>query len=219
MIIISERREDGLKMSLMSFDLVYFIQLKRIAFGFSQEELSFLIGRESGFIADREAFKSDCDLWMNDISIMSKIFDCTISEFFRTVKGELNQVKVMAQQVTSHDKIHHETFCLNPDGSSELLYKVNEMDPEKLYTAQQAAELLLISRKEIAALMEEGYFTTLSKCPFEVFLACRKRAGFVIKAKFIAHALNEYVEDGGQRFLKKYKVKGKGFVYEEALLV
>jgi hypothetical protein len=54
MTIIAKRKEKGLKISFTTFDLIYFIQMKRIASGLSQEELSFLIGRGNSFIEERE---------------------------------------------------------------------------------------------------------------------------------------------------------------------
>lgn len=217
MTIIAKRREEGLKISLMSFDLIYFIQLKRIAFGFSQEELSFLIGRENGFVSSREAFKENSELWMGDISMMSKIFDCTITDFFRAIKGERNHILIFAQQIRTDDKIHYEVIEEYPDGSHKLLYQLNEIDPLKWHTEKLNSELLLLARKEIATLMEEGYFSDCPRSPYEIFLESRKRAGLLIKARFIAHALHEYLTDTSRAraSLKRYKLKDKGFVYEE----
>lgn len=213
MTIIAKRKEKGLKISFTTFDLIYFIQMKRIASGLSQEELSFLIGRGSSFIEEREAFKSNKELWLGDVSVMSKIFDCRPAEFFRSVKGKANEIRLLSRQMIKGDYIQYEVFGLREDDSIELLYMINEEDPVKKYTERERSVLLELSRIEIAALLSERYFEGVERSPFDIFRECRKRAGLLIKADFVAQVLNDYSLGSGPLVLKKYKHKDRGFVY------
>lgn len=214
MTIIAKRKEKGLKISFTTFDLIYFIQMKRIASGLSQEELSFLIGRGNSFIEEREAFKSNKELWLGDVSVMSKIFDCRPAEFFRSVKGKANEVRLLSRQMIKGDYIQYEVFGLREDDSIELLYMVNEEDPVKKYSEHEKSVLLKLSQTEVAGLLSERYFEGVERSPFDIFRECRKRAGLLIKADFVAQVLNDYTLGNGPRVLRKYKHKDRGFVYQ-----
>lgn len=214
MTIIAKRKEKGLKISSTTFDLIYFIQMKRIASGLSQEELSFLIGRGNSFIEEREAFKSNKELWLGDVSLMSKIFDCRPAEFFRSVKGKAKEVRLLSRQMIKGDYIQYEVFGLREDDSIELLYMINEEDPLKKYTEHEKSVLLKLSRTELAGLVGERYFEGVERSPFDIFRECRKRGGLLIKAEFIAQVLNDYLMGPGPLVLKKYKHKDRGFVYQ-----
>lgn len=213
MIISTKTKEKGLKLSFMTFDLIYFIQIKRIATGLSQEELSFLIGRGNSFIGEREAFKSNKELWLGDVSVMAKIFDCRPAEFFRSVKGNGNEVRLLSRQSLKGDYIQYEVFQLRDDDAVELLYMINEEDPLKKYTEREKLYLLKLCQTEMEGLLSEGFFTNVERGPFDIFRECRKRGGHLIKAEFVAQVLNEYVLVSGPAVLKKYKHKDKGFVY------
>lgn len=214
MIIDNKDGRKGLKMSLLSFDLMYFIQVKRIAANLSQEELSFLLARGNGFIGEREAFKIPKELWMRDITTMSKIFDCSPTEFFRIEKDEYAEVKLLARQTRASGKIQYEVFRLRPDQSIELIYMINEVDPLKKYNEGQKAHFLQLSKKEISRLLAVGYFEQIPRVPFEIFQECRRRGGLQIKAQFIAQVLDELAFDKKKPVLKKYRHNDYGFVYE-----
>ncbi|AOM77502.1 hypothetical protein [Pedobacter steynii] len=215
MTIISKRKESSLKVSFVTFDLIYFIQMKRIACSLSQEELSFLIGRGNNFITERETFKMNKELWLGDISVMSMIFDCRPAEFFRKVRGKENEIRLLSRQSVLGDYIQYEVFGLRQDDSIELLYMINEEDPSKKYDDREKSFLLKIAKKEVTGLINEGYFAGIERGPFEIFRECRTRGGHLIKAYFVAQALNEYLLGTGRlAVLKKYKHKDKGFVYQ-----
>ena len=213
MTIIVKRNEKELKISFTTFDLIYFIQMKRIASGLSQEELSFLIGRGNSFIEEREAFKTNKELWLGDVSVMSKIFDCRPAEFFRSVKGKNNEIRLLSRQMVRGNYIHYEVFGVREDDSIELLYMINEEDPVKKYTEHEKSVLLKLCQIEIAGLLNGGYFEEAERSPFDIFWECRKRAGLLIKANFIAQVLNDCSRGTGPLLLKKFRHKDRGFVY------
>lgn len=214
MTIITKRREKGLKTTYLNFDLIYFIQLKRIASQFSQEELSFLMGRKKGFIADREAFKLNKELWLGDVSALAKIFDCHTVDFFRSTEGIPKEIKLWAVQSQQGDYIQYKVFQLHEEEPMELLYMLNETDPSKRYHENEQATFRRHSRIELSHLMMEGFFDSQPKTPLEIFNVCRNRAGHLIKAGFLEQALDEYIGGSAGQALKRYKHKDLGFVYE-----
>ncbi|MCX2451265.1 hypothetical protein OQX61_08280 [Pedobacter sp. PLR] len=213
MTTVGKRNEKGLKTTYLNFDLIYFIQLKRIASRFSQEELSFLMGRKKGFIADREAFKLNKELWLGDVSALAKIFDCHTVDFFRSIDGYPKEIRLWAVQSQEQDYIQYKVYQLHEEHPMELLYMLNEMDPGKRYLENEESAFLYHSRIELSHLIMEGFFDVGPKTPLEIFKICRIRAGHLIKAGFLEQALGEYLDAEGQG-LKKYKHKDMGFVYE-----
>lgn len=214
MTVIAKRKEKGLKTTYLNFDLIYFIQLKRIASQFSQEELSFLMGRKKGFIGDREAFKLNKELWLGDVSAMAKIFDCHTVDFFRSIDGSPKEIKLWAQQAQQEDYIQYKVFQLHEEEPMELLYMLNEVDPLKRYDENEQATFRYHSRIELSHLIMEGFFDGGPKTPLEIFKVCRMRAGHLIKAAFLESALAEYLGEVERQALKKYKHKEMGYVYE-----
>lgn len=206
--------DDGLKLSILHFDLIYFIQLKRIACDLSQAELSFLIGRESGFIAARESFRKPREFWMNDVMLLSKIFKCSPIEFFRQLGKEPGEIILNAKQQKKSGRIHYEVFQLFPGSSAKLLYRINETDPLYKYDGIQKAAFLMYARRAVAKLMEEGYFDGISRNPAEVFFQCKKDGGEQIKACFVAQALEEYVQRTEYPALLRRKDRKTGFTYQ-----
>lgn len=214
MTIITKRKEKGLKTTYLNFDLIYFIQLKRIAAQFSQEELSFLMGRKKGFIADREGFKLNKELWLGDISAMAKIFDCHTVDFFRSIEGRPKEIKLWAIRSQRADYIQYKVYELQDEQSMELLYMLNETDPAKRYHENEAAAFRHHARIELSHLMMEGFFDAGPKTPLSIFSMCRNRAGHLIKAGFIEKALEEYLGEEKGLALKRFKHKEFGLVYE-----
>ncbi len=210
---IDKKKEKGLKTTYLNYDLIYFIQIKRIAARFSQEELSFLMGRKTGFIADREAFKQHKELWLGDVTVLAKIFDCHTVDFFRSLDGNPKEIGLWAVQSQERDYIHYKVYQLQEDRPKELLYMLNEMDPARRYHENEEAAFLYHARIELSHLIMEGFFDAGPKTPLEIFKICRIRAGHFIKAGFLEQALGEYLDVDGQA-LKRYKHKEMGFVYE-----
>ncbi|WP_316840359.1 hypothetical protein [Pedobacter gandavensis] len=214
MTIIAKRKEKGLKTTYLNFDLIYFIQLKRIASQFSQEELSFLMGRKKGFIADREAFKLNKELWLGDVSAMAKIFDCHTVDFFRSIDGKPKEIKLCALQSQKGEYIQHKVYQLHEDHPMELLYMLNEMDPSKRYHENEQVAFRHHSQIELSHLLMEGFFDAGPKTPLAIFTMCRNRAGHLIKVGFLEQALEAYLGEAKGLALKRYKHKDLGFVYE-----
>ncbi|WP_222536036.1 hypothetical protein [Pedobacter polysacchareus] len=214
MTIITKRREKGLKTTYLNFDLIYFIQLKRIASQFSQEELSFLMGRKKGFIADREAFKQNKELWLGDVSAMAKIFNCHTVDFFRSMDGIPKEIKLWAVQSKQGDFIQYKVFQVHEELPRELLYMMNETDPTRRYHENEQVTFRHHARIELSHLMMEGFFDNQPKTPLEIFTVCRNRAGHLIRAGFLEEALEECLGEAKGQALKRYKHKDMGFVYE-----
>ncbi|WP_316821516.1 hypothetical protein [Pedobacter gandavensis] len=214
MTIIAKRVEKGIKTTYLNFDLIYFIQLKRIAAQYSQEELSFLMGRKKGFIADREGFKLHKELWLGDISVLAKIFDCHTVDFFRNIDGRPKEIKLLSLHSQKGDFIQYKVYQLHEEQPMELLYLLNEANPVKRYHENERIAFRQHSKIELSHLIMEGFFDSGPKTPLAIFNMCRNRAGHRIKAGFLEIALEELLVDENGLALKKYKHKDLGFVYE-----
>ena len=219
MIISTEKEEKTLRISQLNFDLSYFIQLKRVACNLSQAELSFLIGRGTGFIKDRESFKQRKEWCMGDLNTLSKLFDCSTAEFFRNIDEVQYELDLLGKQQRKSGRIQYEVFKLKEGGGKELLYQINEVDPAIRFNQEQKKDFLMRARKEIFRLIEDGYFDQAARNPFDIFKECRRWGGQLIKAEFIAQVLNEDLINTVPPLLKRFKDKKNGFVYASVYMI
>lgn len=219
MIISAEKEEKALRISQLNFDLSYFIQLKRVACNLSQAELSFLIGRGTEFIKERESFKQRKEWCMGDLDILSKLFDCSTAEFFRNINEVQFELDLLGRQQREFGRIQYEAFKLKEGGEKELLYRINEIDPATRFNQKQKNDFLMRARKEIFRLIEDGYFDQSARNPYDIFKECRRWGGKLIKAEFIAQVLNEDLINAVPPLLKRFKDKRNGFVYASVYMI
>ncbi|EDM38766.1 hypothetical protein PBAL39_21875 [Pedobacter sp. BAL39] len=205
---------NGLKISSVSFDLIYLIQVKRIAMGFSQSELSFLIGRGKGFIHEREAFKLNRELWMSDLFTMTKIFKCNITDFAGPEKQKSVVMRLLANQKITRNRISYEVYRIGGQGAPELVYRISEIDPAKKFTEKTQQHLLIKTRMLLLLVIDSGFFDHTSRRPLDIFLECQTQGGAWVKPHFVAEALNYWTISANQPLLKKRKHKMLGFIYE-----
>lgn len=204
----------GLKISSISFDLICLIQMKRISMGYSQSELSFLIGRGKDFIRDREALKTNKEFWMSDLFTMAKIFRCDIADFAGQEKPVRETLHLFADRNQIHQKINYEVYKIESNKAPELLHKISEIDPAKRFCPKTQKRLLLQTRMLMLLVIDSGFFDHACRSPLEVFQQCKMKGGVFVTPQFVADALDYWSLSASPILLKRSKHKMLGFVYE-----
>ncbi len=170
-----------------AIELVYRIQLLRLAFGYSQSELSFLLGYPSNRVRAIEDLGRGVRYTMNDLLNLSHIFECPTIRFLPHGPIHAARVNIRTARHEQNGKCIHEAWECAPDSAWELRWRLPERSPEYRPAAEPPA-LLERTRTLIRSLISGGYFHTPWEA-FEIYRACRHSIGNQLRPLTLNYAL------------------------------
>ena len=195
-------------------DFVCRIKLFRIAFGYSQEELTFLLGYQSKRITAIELFTSGPGYLIRDLAYLSHVFGCSHHQFFPDGLVTNQEIAIRTVQYRQSGKLIHEIWENKKDGSEELLWKVPEQDPKIFHFPEDIPDVIKETTEMIAKLISERYFDD-PKETAEVFKICREAIGYELKPRYLEKALELFTAGREGLYLKKVK-EGHRHAYAKA---
>ncbi|EHQ30936.1 helix-turn-helix domain-containing protein [Mucilaginibacter paludis] len=140
-------------------DMIYRLQMKRIAAGYTQEELSFLLGYPPDQVSRIEAFDTDALVLLTDLSRLALIFDCTLLSLTPGYPISQQKIEILTDYDQDSFRNYYTVYRVNAGKPNELLYKIME---DKIDYTRQNENVDAITVR-LQALMEkligDGYFT------------------------------------------------------------
>lgn len=194
-------------------DFVCRIKLFRIAFGYSQGDLSFLLGYQSKRITAIELFTSGPGYLISDLVYLSHVFGCSHQHFFPEGLVPPNDA-ISTVQYRQAGKLIHEIWENKEGGLKELLWKLPEQDPRICHFPEHLPEIMKQAEEIISKLISEGYFDDPWETA-EVFKICREAIGYKLKPRYLEKALGSFTAGRQGLYLKKVK-EGHRHAYAKA---
>ncbi len=135
------------------FDMVYFTKVKRIALSFSQDDISFLLGREENYSFQIENFIKEGSFCFSDMCALAILYNCEMKDFFRLIPDSAKDIKVKTNQYKEGNRLYHEAKQLQEDGSMVLRYKIEEIVYLQLRTvsSKNLRRVFMKERGEVGA--------------------------------------------------------------------
>ena len=196
------------KIKEIHLETVYRVMMKRIAKGYSAEQLSFLIGQPDEYVAGVEMFQApDYPIAMLK-RIARALEERSFMDFFPPVDdGET--VMVQMESMNYGFKIVYACGVITPDGNKELRFILEE----KFDIEADIDEIgLLAVRFAISLLIRHGYFCK-PRLPLEVFLTINKFLKKTVNPDHIKEILNELCKVKSELALTQIKRANKGCLY------
>ena len=185
-------KETRIKVPPTVFDLVYRLMLKRIAAGYSREELDFFLGFESPYWERIENLWRYGYLTLGDILLLCDLFNCSATEFkppAYITRDRNSFMHISIKERHEQGKILYEIYQLEA-AQRVLLYKLEENDPESYSVAEGIRE-----QEEARAIIHQLFESTFFDEPrdaLQIFRECRSWLENV-KPRFIHSALQHYL--------------------------
>lgn len=185
-------------------DTVYNVQLKRIALGYSQEELSFLLGKDKKYIYLIEAFTPNKEYYTTDIFRLAEIFDCEPKDIVGISTKPDAKVEIGVYQNFEDKRLKCYEYYLFEAGGSKLLYAVTE----KPLTTKLSPSLRTILTKLVMDLMLTIPASEGSE-PMYIYLYCVQKIKAFVRPTHLQNVLLSFTRNDSTGKLKKVKEDGR----------
>ncbi len=195
---------------------IYQVMIKRIAKGYTAEQLSFLIGKEAGYISAIELL----DAPFYTISELKKIAlvleENDLNSFFLKESDETSLLVVMERDDEGNTRKHTCSIIDEDQEKQPPLFLIKEDISEDLAENMTSKEDWEIANKAVKLLIRSGYFYE-AKMPFEVCQSVNRFLTIPVSPFYIQQALNSLITDGAEEaLLNKIQQEDEGYLYIEA---
>ena len=166
----------------------------RISKGYSQMELSFLLGLPGNRVATIEGFIHNKEYSIIDISLLAKIFECTVKELFNPCHfpTEWLEMKVYRKHLGG-GRVIYNAYALKENGKADLLYSLTEK-PLRMRSVKQ---IISSVKKCINSFITSGYFKDGVDVA-EIFKDAKRAINEDFRPIHLAQVLRSYiVSDSG----------------------
>lgn len=170
----------------IEFDKVYMVSDKRMVLGYSDRELSFLLGYRALYVRDVEDPLHTLRYTPKDTNYLLSIFDCRLSEL---MPGKVVEPFYQVKVVVSVDKEGREVYEIFTESNKQFVfYRAVELSKENLILKGGDCETV---KDYIALLFNKGYFDE-PKTALEIFKKCMRRLGKPLQPQFVMEGLSFY---------------------------
>jgi len=173
--------------SSIEFDKVYRVMDKRKLSGYTERELSFLLGYRPLYVRDVENPIHTLRYTTKDTNYLLQIFECELSEIMPgKITEPFYQVKVEVKE--SGREVTYTVY--------QMITKTINLYREFTVTDQgptSDSDFQMISKVEdfIEVLIDQTYFIT-PKTTLQLFKVCLEKFGNSIKPRYLSEALKKY---------------------------
>lgn len=183
---------------------------KRKSLGYSDRDLSFLLGYRALYVRDVEDPLHTLRYTAKDTNYLLSIFDCKLSEIMADIIAEdfyHIEVKLVDHEDSIIYKIYREVSPKKLDLLREFTYEIQENinnvnDP--------------VIEASVQSLFDNGFFDE-GKTAFEVFIACKERLRTLVSPFYVANAIRHYTSRRKFPRLVHKKNKSGRTVYNKVL--
>lgn len=194
-------------------ETIYRVMIKRIAKGFTAEQLSFLIGKEGNYIRSVEMLDEPCYAISELEKIAMALEETNFKSFFPRVHDES---EIIVGVESYNDGLHREQsyIIVDENGTDQPLFTIQEDVFENFGENMLSEENSEIARDAVMLLIRAGYFFE-PKIPFEVFQSINKFLTIPLSPFYVQQALNNFSPVGNEALLKRIGGGRVPYVYME----
>jgi hypothetical protein len=198
--------------SSIDFEKSYKTMDMRIAKGFSDRELSFLLGYHQLYVRDVENPLHSKRYKARDTNYLLHIFNCTLPEI---LDGKLEELTYKLFVVVTSNEAgtkSYDIFKEGPNGKHKIFRSFAELPAFKAVGPKSVASPMKV-KDFILDLLDEGYFSE-PKTGLELFRTCVEHFKGHVRPFFITNAFKLIHKMEG-RSIRASKNEMKRFVYSE----
>lgn len=204
-------KAEKIKMSLVEVEKMLNILRMRKAKGYSQYELSFLLGQRDFYVRDIENIAHTLDYKINFSNILRQIFNCEFSDFIPNTNVKPSYTIDIFQHT---DKSGHITYKAEKRFEDGIVTEIATFGTEdkKLLLASASS----ITEEEVNSWVlskyEEGYFDT-EKTALKILKDCEAELKQAVRPLYLANVMRSFNKDNDQPRINEKKDENKRFVY------
>lgn len=190
-------------------ETIYRVMIKRIAKGFTAEQLSFLIGKDDKYVRTVELLDEPCYAIPELKNIAMALEENNFKSFFPRVHDES---EILVGVESHNDGVHRgqSYIIVDENGTDQPLFTINEDVFENFAENMESEENSEIARDAVELLIRAGYFFE-AKFPLEVFQSINTFLTVPLSPFYIQQALNNFCPVGNEALLKR--IGGLGIPY------
>lgn len=194
-------------------ETIYRVMIKRIAKGFTAEQLSFLIGKEDNYIRSVEMLDEPCYSISELERIALALEETNFKSFFPRVHDE-SEIIVGIESYNDGIQRGQSYIIVDDNGTDQPLFAVKEDVFENFGENMLSEENSEIARDAVMLLIRAGYFFE-PKMPFQVFQSINKFLTIPLSPFYVRQALHSFCPVGDQALLKRIGGGRMPYVYSE----
>jgi len=181
-------------------DLVFALQKSRIEKGYTQGEISFLLGVHGNKISWIERYVPDVEYTVLDLLDLSILYNCKITDFFNKNPDDFGKELVGVYASWDEYGVKYFQAYVSRDNSYYLLYEISEyhLRVHKIKDTRKEIE------KCLNEMIENGFFKT-GASPLDIFIYCKAHIISDFRPKHLQHVLRDFFKRGSPKLLKKIK--------------
>lgn len=194
------------------FQIIYKVMIKRIAKGYSAEQLSYLLGRPRNYIAKVECFDHDC----YHVTELSRIALALEENDYTSFMPETiidDKVKISMEKNLAGDTCTYTCASVTREHQRKIRFVLQEYIGRRVFLGFSGIRDydLLILLDMVEVLIRDGYFRKL-RSPLDIFTSINRFLKFVISPYCLQLVLDSYCESQcGCKLVRT--VKGNYFFY------
>lgn len=172
---------------------IYRVMLKRIAKGYSADQLNFLIGAPFDHIKDIESLLKSF-YSMDDLErIVLALEESNPQSLFSAIDNE-DELQIIVNKEYHQRKIVHAYFTTNRQGQEEELFRLQEDEFQELADLEEGNETVGVVSDTIDVLIRSGYFYE-PKLAYEIFQTINRLRSEHLNPVYIQYALQKFCGD------------------------
>lgn len=186
-----------------SIDVVYGIQVKRIALGYSQEDLSFLLSKPLNYIYSIEHFLPKKEYYALDIFRLAEIFSCEPKDLFPVKSMQSSRITIGVYQYS--DKYHikyYEAYSFQ-ENEIILLYELSE----HIQRSHGLKSIRVFLKELIDDLLHSTFFNEGEEAWY-IFKYCTTMLKVPFRPKYLIEVLRTFTQEEKPK-LKMIKDDGR----------
>jgi len=201
------------KMPANELETLYRLMMRRIAKGYTAENLNYLIASPYHYVEDVESLKKPFYSVEELDRITNALEEGNPESFFPLIEDE-TVLNIAVYKEYTQNKITHSFCVVDEEGYEEELFKLMEYqfpDQDEIPNSDNTMKLVV---DMVDVMVRSGYFAEL-RYPYEVFHAINRLLPVPVNAYFLDAAMLEYTIEEGGKHLKMVEQKDGAFRYEE----
>lgn len=192
--------------------IIYKVMIKRIAKGYSAEQLSYLLGRQRNYVAKVEFFAHDC-YHISELSKIAKALEEDDYTCFMPARIRDDRIKIHMEKDLKDDTYTYTCATFSEEHKRRIRFVLEEyvglyvfMD----YSGTLDYEMMIVL-DTVEVMIRDDYFDK-ERSPLDIFLSIKRFLKFSINPYCLQLVLDSYCETNYRRKLKR-TYKGNYFFY------
>ncbi|RKR85171.1 hypothetical protein BDD43_5432 [Mucilaginibacter gracilis] len=173
-------------------DMIYRLQMKRIAADYTQEELSFLLGYPPDQVSRIESFDTDALVYLTDLNRLAIIFDCELLALTPGYPISQQKIEIFTDYNQDSFRNYYSIYRIKAAGQSELFYKIIEDRPEFASQPKDKEAIQVKIEESISRLITGGSFTEGMEV-WDIYQCSREQIQRRYAPRLLQEVLQKYV--------------------------